>query len=312
MSRLTIVLLIATLASDSVGQPAHGGTADMFEFIIDAIRKSQAAAIVEAIDRQRVAGGEQGYLRVTARVAEVVKGQLTRGSTFVIDIVDEGRETPNIQPGTEYLFFLRHDDGGSWRVLDLTRPVTVRPEDRDHFLENLQAAAKLASATPSTDELKRHYLAMLRTGIRFFATDAAKACSSLQPWNERELRQVIDILQGKGVAGRPQGNDYDHLVALVVHHATVPLASSFAREELKQGHGDAVYFGLLKRNDSTVDAIVGALLRDPDQVVRNEAVRVAGLLRKNQLLDEVERHLTPDEGALRQALAAARALAARD
>jgi hypothetical protein len=91
----------------------------------------------------------------------------------------------------------------------------------------------------------------------------------------------------------------------------VPLATQFAREELKQGHGDAVYFGLLTRNNQT-DAIVTDLLRDPDEAVRKEALRVAGLLRKNELLDAFERELPTEESGVLQALQAARALTARD
>jgi hypothetical protein len=283
----------------------------MFEFVIDAINLSETVVLARALETRQVTDGEQRYLRVIASITESVKGGFGRDATIVIDINHEGKETPRIQLGNEYLFFLTPNGAERRRVLAETRPIAIRADERERFLTHLRAAAELASATPLETELKRHYLAMLRSGIRFFVTDAAKACSTLPSWTDGELRQVIDIVEGKGVVERPQGNDHDHLAAVVVHHGSVPLATQFAREELKQGHGDAVYFGLLTRNNQT-DAIVTDLLRDPDEAVRKEALRVAGLLRKNELLDAFERELPTEESGVLQALQAARALTARD
>jgi hypothetical protein len=312
MRRLGIVVCITALSGGSATRAANGGTTDMFEFIIDAIRKADMVAIVEALETQEVAGGEQGYLRVGARLTEVVKGRLSGGSTITIDIAMQGRETPRIEIGTEYLFFLRGDGSGNWRVLDLTRPVSIRLEERERFIENLRRAARLASTTASEAELKRHYLDMLRSGVRFFITDAAKASSTVPSWNDGELQQLIAILNGDGVAERPQGNDHDHLAAVVVQHGSVAVATRFARQELKDGHGDPVYFGLMKRSGQTVDAILAALLRDQDEAIRGEALRVAGLLRRKDLLDQFEKQDASGETWVRQALEQARALAIRD
>jgi hypothetical protein len=152
---------------------------------------------------------------------------------------------------------------------------------------------------------------MLRSGVRFFVTDAAKACSTISAWSDGELQQLIAIANGDGGVVRPEGNDHDHLAAVIVHHGSPALATRFARQELKEGHGDAVYFGLMKRNDQAVESILAELLRDEDEIVRREALRVAGLLRKNELLDQFERQ-AGDQSWVPQALDAARALAARD
>jgi hypothetical protein len=185
-------------------------------------------------------------------------------------------------------------------------------EERERFIDNLRRAARLASTTASETELKRHYVDMLRSGVRFFVTDAAKACSTIPSWSDGELQQLIAILSGDGVTERPQGNDHDHLAAVVVQHGSVALATQFARQELKDGHGDPVYFGLMKRRGPTVDAILAALLRDQDEAIRSEALRVAGLLRKKDLLDQFEKQEASGETWVRQALQQARALAIRD
>jgi hypothetical protein len=312
MSRFGIVVFITALCGTGAPKAANGGTTDMFEFIIDAIRKSDTVAIVEALETQQAAGGEQGYLRVTARLVDVVKGRHSRGSTIVIDIVNEGRETPRIQVGGEYLFFLRGDGSGTGRVLDLTRPVSIRPEERERFVENVGRAARIASSTPSDAELKRHYLELLRSRVGFFVTDAAKACSTISSWSDGELQQLIAIVNADDAAERPQANDHDHLAAVIVQHGSAPLATRFAREELKEGHGDAVYFGLMKRTGQTADAILAELLRDMDESVRREALRVAGLLRKKDLLDQFERDQPEGQPWVQQALQQARTLAVRD
>ena len=312
MGGLVTLAFVTALSSGGAIEAANGGTADMFEFIIDAIRKSETVAIAQPTETQQVAGGEQGYLRVSASVTEVVKGGLSRGSTIAIDIAIEGKETPRLQLGAEYLFFLHGSGSGAWRVLDLTRPVSIRVEERERFVDNLRRAARLASTTSSDVELKKHYLDMLRSGVRFFVTDAAKACSAISSWNDGELQQVIAILNGDGVPERPQGNDHDHLAAVVVQQGSVALATRFARQELKDGHGDPVYFGLMKRKGQTVDAILTALLRDQDEAIRGEALRVAGLLRRKDLLDQFEKQETSGEASVREALVQARALAIRD
>lgn len=312
MKGLVTLGFITALSGGCAMEAANGGTTAMFEFIIDAIRKSETVAIAQVTGTQQVAGGEQGYLRVGASVTEVIKGPSSSGSTIAIDIVIEGKETPRLQLGAEYLFFLRANGSVAWRLLDLTRPVSIRVEERERFVENLRRAARLATSPASEAELKRHYLDMLRSGVPFFVTDAAKACSAIPSWSDGELQQLIAILNGDGVTERPQGNDHDHLAAVVVQHGSVALATRFARQELKDGHGDPVYFGLMKRRGATVEAILAELLRDQDEAIRSEALRVAGLLRRQDLLDQFERQDASGETWVRQALQQARALAIRD
>jgi hypothetical protein len=102
-------------------------------------------------------------------------------------------------------------------------------------------------------------------------------------------------------------------MTVVVQYGSASRVTSFARLELEKENSDPVYYGLFKRGGQDVDTILWSLLKDTGVHVQVQALRVAGLLRRVDILDSFEKQLEPNaDTRIRAALGSARALANRD
>ena len=124
---------------------------------------------------------------------------------------------------------------------------------------------------------------------------------------------LLAVLGGPGGRPLPPGNTRDHLAALVVERGAPQAVVDFARAEMLTGSVDPVYYGLARRTDAQTDPILWRLLEARELPVCLAAVRVAGLLRRVDILEEFERRNSPSTNpAVPEALEKARALARRD
>jgi hypothetical protein len=307
---LAILAMLAACRADGVG----GGPTMMAEFIVDAIQKADAVVVGTVGRVEPTSRDGEDVLRLAVTVREAVKGPGAPGTDVVVEVPTAGKETPTIEPRASYLFFLRGASPGPWRLLELTEPVPVSDAQRPAFLDALRQSARLAGqGTVSGDVLKPHLLQMIGSGIEFFVSDAAKALQTIPTWTEPEIDMVLAVLAGDGGRPRPQGNTRDHLAALVIERAAPARAVAFARGEMATDNSEPVYYGLYKRRDGHGDAILWQLLLDRELPVSLAALRITGLLRRTDMLDEFERrHPSMTNSAVQAALERARALTRRD
>lgn len=290
----------------------------MQEFIMDAVRKSDAVVVSAVRHSEKVTVGGREFIRVETEAVEVFKGGAQGQRKFVVDVRTAGKETPQMETGREYLFFLQGagaQGADAPRLLvDLTWPVVVPEKQREAFLRCLRESVHLARVNPTGQQLKQHLIRMVQSGVPFFRSDASRvAVHVVADWNDAELEEIAATLSGKKGEGVPAGNERDNLITVVVQHGATARVVPFARAELKRGNSDAIYYGLVKRADAGVEPILWGLLRDSDVEVQSGGLRVAGLLRRGDILDAYQKQLRDDADVrLLNALGGARALLARD
>jgi len=283
----------------------------MFELLLNLVRQADAIAVARVrSSRETEASGEKS-LRVEASVQRALRGIPGR-DTITIDIAAEGKETPALEDGSEWVFLLR-DAPGAMRLVDLARPIRMPAEHRDEFLALFDRYREVADAGAPEAAVKPLLLAALSSPFPLFRQDAAKTALTVSKWSSEDLDRLATLVEGDEETPPLRGNDRDNLSSVVLAHAPVTRARDFARARLAEGDSDAVYFGLTNRSLPGTDEILGSLLRDPKEAIRIGAIRVAGLLRKPEALAAFERERGSElTTAETKALGAARALASRD
>ena len=87
----------------------------------------------------------------------------------------------------------------------------------------------------------------------------------------------------------------------------------FIRGLLLAGDGDAVYFGFSRRTDKAADTLLDKLLSEPDFRIQAGALRVAGLLRREDIINRFEmQYVRQPNVEIMKAVDDARALVNRD
>lgn len=284
----------------------------MFDFLLNIMNQSEAIVLAETLGERQTTVGDDAFVRHDMKVREALRGSLRAGDAWTLDIRFANKETPQLASGQEYAFFVVQDAPRQrWTLVNLSRPLRVPTDERDAYLRCLRDWLALTGPKPAEAALKAQILRALQGRLPFFVSDAARMASTIQAWDESELKTLIDVVDGDAKQPPLTGNDRDHLIAVFVAHAKPEPVTAFARKRLKAGETDPIYFGLGKRSDPAV--VVDALLRDADEDIQVGGLRLAGLLRRADAIDGFERSrpggLSP---RLKEAVSDARKLVGRD
>lgn len=309
---LVVTGLTATGCATPQSRPVSKGVAPMFDVLMNVIPRSDAIVFSTVVETERITVDGKAFVRTKTTVHETYKGLPARQRIVVIDIPEQGKETPQLDREMGFVFFLRSTHG-RWLPVDLSTPLPVPAENRNVFLRCIQDYVKVAESKPDESATKTHALKMLETRIAFFQTDAARVALGVSAWEDDQIERLIGLINGDERHDRLRGNDKDNLAAIVIGKGKLEKVLPFARSQLKLGDSDSVYYGLVKRQGPTVDEMLLSLLRDADRPVQFGALRVAGLLRRREMIDEFEKRNAPrDDLEMRNAIATARGLASRE
>src|SRR6185503_18260375 len=81
----------------------------------------------------------------------------------------------------------------------------------------------------------------------------------------------------------------ENLVVVITMHATPPKIAAFARAEMPRGGVDGFYAGFMNRTDEAAGTVLRDLLNDSNVDIKTAALRLAGLLRRQDVLDAFEK-----------------------
>ncbi|HEV8605376.1 MAG TPA: hypothetical protein VGQ99_08425 [Tepidisphaeraceae bacterium] len=289
----------------------------MFDTLINIIRKSDEVMAARVSGSQPVTVEGEKFVRAAADVVEMFKAGTERPKTINYDVEFANKETPQTTEGKTYVLFLRKGkdgkEAGRRFLVDLSRPLGVPEERKDAYFQLIREYVAVAEGEAAKKNLKAHLLKVLQCGIPFFQEDAAKTALLVTDWTPQEVEKIKEILAGAGRTSAPEGNERDNLAALVLSLGTATQALAQGRLEFARGNADGVYYGLNRRKGADVDAMLGTFLKDADAAVRLGALRVAGLLRKGDVLDKFEeQNRNSLDEKTRSALSEARKLVSRD
>jgi hypothetical protein len=289
----------------------------MIETLMNAVQSSDVVAVA-TVRRTRIATVEQvEFLRTEAEIRELLKSTVPDWK-LLVDIRTAGLETPQMEVDTTYVFFVRAPAGvdphraDRWLVANLPRPVRVPATQPEAFLQCLRESVRVYSSNPAEQDLKRHLLRMLHLGVPYFQSDATRLAPSISSWSPTEVDQLVAFLGDKAGAAL-EGDERINLSAVIVNFGDSHQVVSFARGEFLRGNTDGLYYGLLRRKIGSVDQILWALLDDPDAKIKIGALRVAGLLRRGDIIDKFEKQYgKAADTHVSGAIVSARALVTRD
>ncbi|MBM3782802.1 MAG: hypothetical protein FJW30_00505 [Acidobacteria bacterium] len=272
------------------------------------VRNSSGVAIgtVQETVTERIVAGVP-YFRRTVRVVEAIGGQ-TQDASFEVDIANSGRETAQLEPGREYVFYLGARREGAYALTPLSRPVTIPEGQRAVYARYLRSWAE---APEEGAALREYVVKLLIEAPGYFARDAARVAPMVAGWTQAELERLRAIVTGgEKTAAPPQANERDGLVVLLTREGEPGWVTAFARAEAAGGSdGDMIYYGLSQRDAKAAEGIVTALYAGESFPEKHVAVRVAGLLGRVDLLDRFEKSLGDAEAKeIRQAIQQARKL----
>jgi hypothetical protein len=285
----------------------------MLETVLSIVPKANAIVVATVEQASAVSDGGRDWVRTRIVPSEVWKGSTSVGTPIQLDVAAAGKETPELREGREYVFFLKRPDGGPWHLVDLSRPLEVPERDRAEYLAIVRGYVPLAAAGSSEDALKRQLVRALGSGIPLLQLDAARTTDRITRWSEADLDELVAVLDEPDPRKVPRGTAREFVVVVLVTNATPERLQPIVRHELLAGDADAVYFGLEARKDDAGERVLRKLFDDPDEAVRAGALRVAGLLRRADLLDAYaaarKGRLTQRDG---EAVVEARKLVTRD
>lgn len=321
------VALSAILLSQEriAGQNATVGGEIMRELLVNAIGRSDVLLIGLVHAAAPVPVDDEDFVRVTVEPRIVINGAIEVGKIIELDIPAAGRETPETTVNQSYLFFLISSKQGTdsgfapWRSEPMTTPVSVpKPgAERDAFLAGINEAVALAKGNQTDVEVKHYVLNALHGRPVLFRTDASRMALKVVQWSAQELDVIRNYL-GDNERSAISGPERNNWVALIAQKGTLDQVRQLAYAELSADDSDALYFGLAERQDGAATNVLVELLRLNDIAVQRRALRIAGLLRRADIIDGFEQGLSRDTLArpnindFRQAIDEARSLLERD
>jgi hypothetical protein len=319
MGRKPVALAVLTLLSLATTGCAHAqstqGVTAMFDTLMSIARRADAVVYGTVEGTQRVTVEGEEFLRARTGVREAFAGPPQASRDIAVDVRVAGKETPALETGADFVFFLKAAGAppdAVWHLVDLSRPVAVPAKEREAFLRCMRETVEVGRSNPDQARIKRHIIDMLESRLPFFQSDAARTALGVDDWSDDELKRLMRIVAGDEHHEPLRGNERDNLVSVVLSRGAPDTITPFARTQIRSGGTDAVYYGLFNRKQPGTDEVLWALLKDADPRVQEEALRVAGLLRREDTIDEfARRHPEPNE-ELRGAIEAARRLAERD
>lgn len=277
--------------------------------------ESNVVALVRMGTADKVTAGGFPFLRVHTEVLDTFRGNRPASGKIDIDFLDIGPGGAKVEPGLEAVVFIKTEGGGArYKLHPHSSPLTPPAEGRDAFLQALREWSKAAMPSTPPDALRAHVMKMLQSGMPFFRDDASRTAIDLKGWSPAEIESMITLVNGDEDHPPIEGLARDNLVPTVVKWAASPRATTFAKDQVKKGNAHGVYIGLDSREGKDKDTILAALLDDPEEKVVAGGLKVAGLLRRADLLDAFEARYKEIEmpDAVKAALEEARKLVKRD
>lgn len=285
----------------------------MDETLRNLVRRSDVV-VVATMHRASIVNAEgTEVLRAETEVREVLKGNAPPGGVLVVNIRTAGKETPNLEAERDYVLFLKPLGKGPGTLVPGMRPLGVPAKDTEKFLRCLRQAIALYERNPSDRELKEQVFEMLASGVTFFEQDATQLAAEIPEWTAAEIDRLIAFLTSPFGQSAITGDERTNVEAVVAMFADAPRIAMFARAEYRLHAGDGIYYGFLERKNASPNAVLADLLSDPDDQIKIGALRLAGLLRRGDIIDAFEKKSAgTSDKAVRSAIASARALVTRD
>jgi hypothetical protein len=301
------------------------GNEIMRELLVNVIANSDVLLIGRVYAAGPVSIEDLDFVRVTVEPRIVLTGKIEVGKIIELDIPAAGRETPETTAGQDYLFFLVKNSRGTdsdlaaWRSEPMTSPVFTPQQgpERGAFLAGINEAVALTNGKQTEAEVKHYVLNALHGWPMMFRTDASRMALNVAQWSAPEielLRSYLAENERAAISG-PERNNW---VALIAQKGSAEQVKQLAYAELSADDSDALYFGLAERQDGTATNVLIALLGLDEWTVQTRALRIAGLLRRADIIDRFEQGLSrdsmvrPNINDFRQAISEARSLVERD
>jgi hypothetical protein len=281
--------------------------------LVQVIRESEWVVLARVGPIERVRRGDEAFVRFPIEVEESFRGGARAGDALVVESPAPRAGDAPIERGLEAIWFLKAGTP-PLQVHEESEPIAV-PEEIERRAFYVEAVRGYVEALRSGEAapLRAHVLRMLRSDEPFLETDAARTAPGVAGWSDAELGRLVAIVQGDAEHRPAPAIVRENLIPTVIRYGDTQRARSLARDQLAKGDVDPVYVGLETRPDAESEAIVRALLDDPDPRVGAGAVQLAGLLRRADLIDAFERRqggqLSPE---LRAAIDKARQFVHRD
>lgn len=288
----------------------------MMDLLLNFIHSSNRVVLATVRENRAVVVDGSDYQRVRAEQIELFKGTPSSTRELMIDVYTAGVDSPEARVGESYVFLLRSAApvAAPWRLVNLTRPLKLPTEQRAAFLQCMREAVRVASTPPQEADLKKYMFEMLKSNVPLFLEDANAVAGTITKWQLGEIESLIAILARDPEHLKYRGDTRDNLVAVIAWHGSAAQAAGFGRAELKRdGSTEAFYAGLVNRTDHAPETVVTELLRDSNPSLQARALRLAGLLRRRDIIDAFEKQIANSaDDLIRGAIASARALVTRD
>ena len=291
----------------------------MFETIRNAVRNADLVVYgkVTIAAANKIDG--QDFLYVGVQPVAAMKGRSGLPDLVNIETPSFGMETPFMEIGDKYLFFLVTRDNEDaknrpvWDLLPGVPPVLVQEKEKEAFLACARTSVEFVEMSATGPQLKQHFLQMLDSGVSFFQSDASREALQVSDWSSADLALMMQLLVGERKVTISGTVERENLITVIVWQGQPDQILTFVRGQVVAGNTDPIYFGLSRRTDSVVDDILNGLLADPETQVRNGGIRIAGLLRRADIIDSVERrNIDPVIPEISMAIKQARLLVNRD
>lgn len=291
--------------------------------IMSTIGESDVVALARSPRVVSEPQSESDAFRFEIEFVKVWRGTIDGTASHILVVPVAGRDTPLLSPDAVYLLFLEslepsQPESKEWGLVDLSAPIIVPDAQRATYISNMDEYVEVEGEKSDAPRMKDHFLRMLNSAIGFFERDAGIEARDIEDWSPEEVDRLIAIAHRDDERGPLTGLAREKATILTIIYGHRQQVLPYVREELPIGNTGDVYWGLTNIEPAAAGSIVLELLGDSDLTVRIEAIKLAGLLRRTDMLDSVEEQaqsLPEDDetkARLLNAVEEARALVDRD
>lgn len=282
-ARAALLALLAATAGCAASE-APKGSDTMLKTMLKVIGESDGVFLVRtgAVEETTIQG--KPVQRIPTEVLEAFKGMNPGGKSLWVTIPVTGPGMTQVDPNSEVVFFLRMK-AGAWTPPPFSDPLPVPAKNREAFLQGMREYARAALPSATATVVRLHLLKMLLSGIAVFQEDASKSALDVKGWTPEELASLELLVLGNDEREPLQGLARENVIPTILKHAERAQATAFGRKILAGGEYREPYIGLSERPPKEAGEIAQGFLDDPEEAVVANGLRVAGLLRRADLLD---------------------------
>lgn len=291
---------------------------DMHERILSVHDRTDAVVIATIRQKRKQPPTRVETLEYDIDLQKTFYGTMPTDKGAVLAVEDEGTETFLPESDEDYLLFLKSAGKGRWTLVESAPAVPVSDSDRSSITEAMEGYAAIKKGSDEAPELRDHITRLLKTGVDFLQLDAAIEGQYVENWAAEEIDTLISIVQAESSDADLTGLARETITAVIIARGSAGQVAPFVRKELLLGHTDNVYWGLEVHKPVFGLQMIQDLLNDRDISVQVEAIRLAGLLRLSDKLDEARRRVDQgrysddDRAQIEPAIKEARVLVDRD